>query len=170
MTTIRRLCVPLALVLLVAPVPSLLAGDAKEAAKKSRRESGLLVRLMHLMPPAFAQELNLSAQQQKDVSALDAEFRAKRRDILIQSVIKIWTIIESLSAEDEKREPAPVLAIAHEVTGGLLNMRRTRAAYEQKMLALFSDEQREQFTSLNRVDWVESGRRRKTDNAVSSQQ
>jgi Spy/CpxP family protein refolding chaperone len=112
------------------------------------RGDGLIARMVHLMPPAFAEELDLNPQQEKQIAGLETEFRKKRQEILIQTGFQVFQIIDNLGEEEEKREPAPVLAIAHEITGGLLECRRMRAGYEKKMLALLNPEQREQFVDL----------------------
>jgi Spy/CpxP family protein refolding chaperone len=123
----------------------LLPGERR--AERSRGD-GFFARMAHLMPPAFAHELNLDPEQEKQISALETEFRKKRQEILIQTGFQVFAIIDNLGEEEEQREPAPVLAIAHEITGGLLESRRLRAGFEKKMLALLNPEQREQFIDL----------------------
>jgi Spy/CpxP family protein refolding chaperone len=121
---------------------------SQEARRSRTRGDGMIARLLHLMPPAFAEELNLDAEQQQKINGLETEFRKKRQEILVQTGVQVYSIIDKLGEEEDKREPAPVLAIAHEITGGLLQCRRLRAGYEQKMLALLNAQQREDFIDL----------------------
>jgi Spy/CpxP family protein refolding chaperone len=119
----------------------------QEARRSRTRGDGMIARLIHLMPPAFADELNLDAEQKQKIGGLETEFRKKRQEILVQTGIQVYSIIEKLG-EEEDAEPAPVLAIAHQITGGLLESRRLRAGFEKKMLALLNAQQREEFIDL----------------------
>jgi Spy/CpxP family protein refolding chaperone len=140
------LCLSVAFVL--APWSQARADDDKGKPTKQRRPHELIARVLHLMPPDYAFELDLTAEQHKSLAALEGEFRKKRQEILMQSVMKVWSMVDGLDDEGDKREPAPVLAIAHEVTGGLLNLRRSRASFEHKLLAMLNPEQREHFAAL----------------------
>ena len=122
--------------------------DRCDDRRQDRRGDGLIARMVHLMPPAFAEHLDLDAQQQKTISGLETEFRKKRQEILIQTGFKVFNIIDNLGEAEEEREPAPVLAIAHEVTGGLLQSRRLRFSFEKKVFAVLSPEQKEEFIDL----------------------
>jgi Spy/CpxP family protein refolding chaperone len=128
-----------------------LAGTAQaqkgQERNKERSRSGLFARIIELLPQDFADELNLDAQQRKKIQELEEEFDQRRTQALIKSAMQVAGIINGLQKEDN-REAAPILAIAHEVTGGLLDERRLRVEYEKKMLALFNDEQREKYAEL----------------------
>jgi hypothetical protein len=117
-------------------------------APTARPRDGLLPRVLHLMPPAFVEPLQLTAEQRDTIQKLDAQFNARRKATLVKAVLSIVGIIESLNAKDGDAEPAPALAIAHEVTGALLDMRRTRVALERKMQAALDPQQREMFLTL----------------------
>jgi len=103
--------------------------------------------VLYLMPPAFQDELQLSDVQRKKIQELQEELRQQRRLILVKVFTKVRAILASLE-EEGKEEPAPVLAIAHEITGGLLEMRRGRVALEKKMLAVLDAKQREKYAEL----------------------
>src|SRR5688572_6760608 len=100
-------------------------GQEVRQARKSEPRDGFITRLVHLMPPVFAAELNLNAQQKGEIKKLSEEFAGKRRDVFIKTGVKVMTIIEDMR-DDQEGELAPVLAICHEITGGLLESRRTR--------------------------------------------
>lgn len=116
--------------------------------KKDKGGDGLIARVFHLMPPGFAAELNLTADQKKQIQALEGEFKTKKMESLMKTVGKVMVIIDSLEADDELREPAPVLALTHEITGALLESRRMRLAYEQKVVALLNADQKATFAEL----------------------
>ena len=122
--------------------------QAQEKSERGRPRDGMFARMTHLLPPGSDIELNLTAEQHKHVQTMEAQFKDKRRAALIKAALNITNIVKSLEAEDDKREPAPVLAIAHEVTGALLEMRRTRVVYERKVLALLDAGQQERFHTL----------------------
>src|SRR5262245_23276117 len=97
--------------------------------KNEQQRFGPIARAVHLMPPAFAAELELTADQRDQIKKLDQEFKGKRRDALTRTAVKVMAIVEGMQEQDDDRELAPVLAICHEITGGLLESRRTRMAY-----------------------------------------
>lgn len=122
--------------------------DRDRDREDGRERPGLFPRLLHLLPPGYAQELNLSEEQRKQVEKLESSFNAKRQAILMRSVLTLSGILQSLEGKEDQREPAPVLAIAHEVTGALLYMRRERAASEKKLLAILEPEQKQRYHAL----------------------
>jgi hypothetical protein len=122
----------------------------KETRKTEQQRDGLIARAVHLMPSGFAVKLNLTADQRGQIEKLDQEFKAQRREALTKTAFKVMALVESLQ-EEEDRELAPVLAICHEITGGLLESRRTRMAYEQKMLSFLDEDQKEQFARLKEM-------------------
>jgi len=139
-----------ALALMVVPTSAM----AQEIATKRDREKerdGLIGRVLHLMPPRFAAELRLTAEQRSQIQKLEQEFKAKRIESLMRTVARVMAIVESLDADEADKEPAPVLALAHEVTGGLLESRRTRMKYEKEMLTLLNPEQQVKFAHLKEL-------------------
>jgi Spy/CpxP family protein refolding chaperone len=124
-------------------------GFAQEKTRDDDKERlGLIGRVLHLMPPAFATELKLTTEQQGQIQKLEQEFKEKRRASLMQTVTRVMVIIESMEADDDDKETAPVLALAHEITGGLLETRRSRIGFEKKMMALLNVEQQVKFGHL----------------------
>lgn len=124
-------------------------GEKKEKKEpKDKGGDGLIARVFHLVPPGFAAELNLTADQKKQIQALEGEFKTKKMEALMKTVGKVMVIIDSLEADDELREPAPVLALTHEITGALLESRRMRLGYEQKVVALLNADQKATFAEL----------------------
>jgi Spy/CpxP family protein refolding chaperone len=126
-------------------------GLAQEKSAKSDDDKdrvGVIGRVLHLMPPAFAAELKLTTEQQGQIQKLEQEFKAKRVKTLMQTVTRVMAIIESMEADDPDKETAPVLALGHEITGGLLETRRTRIGYEKKLITLLSAEQQAKFAHL----------------------
>jgi Spy/CpxP family protein refolding chaperone len=136
----------------VAAQEPAIGGKAQEKGVKQRAKDddrdGLLSRAMFLMPPHCAAELKLTAEQRTQVQKLEQDFKAKRMESLMRSAARVMTIVESMEADDEKEEIAPILSICHEVTGGLLEARRTRVVYEKKMLGMLNPDQQAKFVSL----------------------
>lgn len=134
--------------LVIAPA----IGPAQEKGKgeKSKGEKGdsLLGRVIYLVPPTMAKELNLSEEQRREILKLEGSFRSKRTESMVGSVSRVMSIIDSLDDEDDNKEPTPVLALCHEITGGLLEARRLRLAYEKKANALLNPEQQRRFAQL----------------------
>jgi hypothetical protein len=132
----------------------LLAWSEMAPAQKLHREQnqpsprvGLITRIVHLLPSAWAEEMHLDAQQQQQIRKLEQEFDQKRQQILFKTAAHVVGIVQSLQKE-EQREAAPVLAIVHDITGGLLDARRIRVAYDKKLLAVLNEEQKEQYLEL----------------------
>lgn len=137
--------------LLILPPAAQAQKPKREPAPKLTRTApaaGLFVRLMHLIPPAFVDDLKLDAKQAEEFRRLEKVFSEKRQAALVKTGVKLLSIWRSLEADDESSEPAPVLAIAHEVTGCLLEMRRARVTLERKAVAALNDEQRERYRQL----------------------
>lgn len=129
----------------------ILVGTAHAQKRQERSESkppsGLFARIIELLPQDFADELNLDAQQRQKIQQLEEEFDQRRKQTLIRSAVQVAGILSSLQRQ-ENREAAPILAVAHEVTGGLLDERRLRVEYEKRILALLNDEQRQRYAEL----------------------
>ena len=75
--------------------------------------------------------MKLTTEQQGQIQKLDQEFKNKRIQAAMQTVMRVMAIIESLESDDADKETAPILALSHEITGGLLETRRTRIGYEK---------------------------------------
>lgn len=142
MVTTRCLCACMSLVLIFPE-----AVGAQEAARPGKQD-GLVARIRYLVPPGVAEELNLSTEQARQVKQLEKEYRQQWRETMLKAVLKIVIIIENSGSDDESCEPAPVLAIAHEVTGTLLQLRRARVGFERKVLAVLNTEQKEKYRKL----------------------
>jgi Spy/CpxP family protein refolding chaperone len=130
-----------------------MSGASQEKQKKDRDEGkkvrdGVVSRVVHLMPPAFAAELKLTAEQSGQVAKIEQEFKDARVKSMMGSVSRIIAIVEDLDDLGEDKEVAPVLALAHEITGGLLESRRLRVHYEKKMCALLNADQQTKFAQL----------------------
>jgi hypothetical protein len=110
-----------------------------ESKKQPPRTDSRIARFMSLMPAGLEQELQLSSEQRTKIQQLNQEFNQKRLATLVGTGMKVMSIMDS---GKEKAEPAPVLAIVHEITGALLETRRSRVGFEKKMLAVLSDEQK----------------------------
>jgi Spy/CpxP family protein refolding chaperone len=119
-------------------------GD-KVDGKKIR--DGFVGRVLHLMPPAFAVELKLTAEQNGQIQKLEQEFKDLRTKSMMGTVSRIIAIVESMDEGDDK-EVAPVLALAHEITGGLLESRRLRINCEKKLAGVLNAEQQTKFAEL----------------------
>jgi hypothetical protein len=144
---IRIRCYTVASLAMVLALAGTAQAQKEQERNKLRPRSGLFARIIELLPQDFADELNLDAQQRQKIQGLQEEFDQRRTQALIRSAMQVAGLINGLQKEDN-REAAPVLAIAHEVTGGLLDERRLRVEYEKRMLALFNDEQREKYAEL----------------------
>jgi Spy/CpxP family protein refolding chaperone len=123
------------------------AQDKSEVRKGRHNQDGLIARAIYLLPPGFAAKLSLTEEQRQRIQKLEQEFKEKRRDVLAQAAGKVVSTVESMQQEDGQ-ELAPVMAMFHEVTGGLLESRRLHKQYEQKMLALLTDSQKERLAGL----------------------
>ena len=141
----RRLNAMVAVVALT--VLPMSAWAQEKGAKDQKEREGLFGRVLHLMPPTFAAELNLTAEQRTQIQKLEQEFKTKRVESLLQTVGRVMAIVESMDGDDHK-ELAPVLALAHEITGGLLESRRARMGYEKKMVAVLNPEQQAKLAHL----------------------
>src|SRR5437867_6896400 len=67
---------------------------------------------------------------------------------MTKTMLKIKTIMDKVGRNEEA---APALAVANAVTSSLLDMKRTRAAYEKKVLAELSDEQQRKFAAWQKL-------------------
>lgn len=131
--------------------------------KTDKTTGGFGERIIYLVPPTIAEELNLSEEQTAMVKKLENEFKAARRQQLMLTGIKIARLIEASEAGEEDGERPPILEVAHEVTGALLELKRGRAVYEKKALAHFKPEQRQKYLEYKRG----SGRRGGGDGILS---
>jgi Spy/CpxP family protein refolding chaperone len=138
------MCFAMAAVLVI---PARAGAQENQRRETGRDRDGLLARVLNLVPPAIARELNLTAEQRTQIEALEQQFKQKRQATLMNTIIKVTVIVKSLD-DEENAEPAPVLAISHEITGCLLTMRRTRFELEKKVLTLLDDRQRAEFVEL----------------------
>lgn len=126
------------------------AQEKSVAPKSEPMFDGLLARTIHLLPPAIAAELNLKPEQKAQIQRIEEEYRNKRREAILDAAGKVMTIIDGIQ-EGGDFESAPTLAICHEITGGLLQSRRARIAYEKKMLAVLDDRQKDEFARLKNM-------------------
>jgi len=94
-----------------------------------------------LVPRAVPDELNLSDEQRQKVRQLQQDCATKNKLALAGTALKVARLIDSLR-RDDGAEPAPGLAIAHEITGGLLQARRNCAGCEHQVLAVLDDVQK----------------------------
>lgn len=123
------------------------ATPAQETACTSKPH-GLGTTIWYLVPPEIIPDLKLTSEQARQVRQLEKEFTQQRRETMLRAVLKIVFIVENSGTEDEGAEPAPVLAVAHEVTGALLQLERARVGFEKKVLALLDMEQKETYRKL----------------------
>jgi len=128
---------------LVAAAP---AADPKPA--KERPREGLIVRLFGPVPDCCIDQLDLSADQKEKVKALAQEQEQKNKQVVTSTALKLYGIINSCRRDDGTGEPAPGLAIAHEIVGGVLECRRSRVNMERQLQGVLSPEQKEKFVQL----------------------
>lgn len=125
------------------------AQEGQQRGEAGRARDGLVARVMNLVPPALARELKLTPEQKKQIEGLEQQFNQKRQAALLNTLMKVTAIVKGL-ADEENGEPAPVLAISHEITGCLLHMRRTRTELEKQVLAALDERQRTEFAELKK--------------------
>jgi Spy/CpxP family protein refolding chaperone len=131
--------------LLVLP-GALRAEERKIVIKEvSKPDAGIIQRIRHIMPPAYEDKLALTNDQRKQIRALDDQFKQKRRDIMRAEFDTIQKIIDDIHNE---KETAPAMAIVHEVTGAILQIRHARADFQKKIVAVLDEKQKEQFREL----------------------
>lgn len=118
-------------------VPGALAQDRRT----EESGDGFIVRLTSLVPPSVKRELQLNKEQTMQLQILEEEFKQKRMATVFKTAVSIAGIVDSKKGAKDQ-EPAPVLAIAHEVTGGLLELRRTRVRYEQQVAKFLDEKQK----------------------------
>lgn len=135
-------CLALSLVLIFPA-----ATPAQETAR-TRKPHGLGATIRYLVPPEIMEDLKLTSEQARQVRQLEREFTQQRRETMLHAVLKIVFIVDNSGTEDEGAEPAPVLAVAHEVTGTLLQLQRARVGFEKKVFALLDKEQKETYRKL----------------------
>jgi Spy/CpxP family protein refolding chaperone len=128
-----------------------MAQDKKPKIDKDKERDGLIARVLNLMPPGYAAELNLTAEQRGQIQKLEQEFKTQRVASLMKTAGKVMAIVEGMDADEGDRELAPILALTHEITGGLLESRRTRLSYEKKMVALLNADQQAKFAHLKEL-------------------
>src|SRR4051812_45245222 len=108
MVTACRYLTWVGVALLLAPSGAARAQGEDEAPARARPRAGLIARILHLIPPAFTEELNLNPEQRKKLHELQQEFRQKRRAILVKTALKVAAIVDSLEEGREGGETAPV--------------------------------------------------------------
>src|SRR5262245_56187833 len=101
-----------------------------------------------LVPPALAAELKLSEQQRTKVDALEKEFQTQHKTAMMMTMLKVKTIMDKVERDEES---APALAIASAVTSSLLELKRTRANYEKKLLEMLDQEQQQKFRAWQKL-------------------
>jgi Spy/CpxP family protein refolding chaperone len=143
----RQCYMGMSLALVLALVGTTRAQKAIPQRDEEPTRPGLVTRIVELLPSAYADQLNLDAQQRQKINELEKEYTQKRKQALVLAVAQVVGIVEDLQRADH-REDAPVLSIVHEVTGGLLAERRIRVEYERKLLALLNDEQKQHYAEL----------------------
>jgi Spy/CpxP family protein refolding chaperone len=111
-------------------------------------DGGLLARFTRLAPAGCADDLNLDEAQRQRLRQLEQECQQKTRAALTQTAFKVYGVIKSMERHDETAEPAPGLAIAHEIVGGILEARRARVRAERQLLTALNPDQKEQFVAL----------------------
>jgi hypothetical protein len=107
-----------------------------------------------LMSPALADELKVDAEQRKKVDALDQEFQQQRKAALNMTLLKVKTILDKI---ERNEEAAPALAITTAVTSSLLEVKRTQAAYEKKVMELLNADQQKKYAA-----WLKARPKTKT--------
>lgn len=113
---------------------------------KAKQRDGLFARVIWLVPEPTLEKLNLTDEQKQKIQEIDQEFQSKRQESLTKAAFKLYGMVNA--PDDGPQEPAPALAITHEITGGLLETRRIRAAYEQKFVAVLNENQRAEYQRL----------------------
>ena len=146
MVALRFSKVFVCLAVLLVPLATLSSQEGKEGKGRDKERDGLIARIRSLIPPAAMKELNLSAEQQTKLSQLEQEFKDHRRNDLGKTAVKVMAMVKDL--ENEEDEAIPVLAILHEVTGGLIEARKSRIAFDKKVEDLLTPEQKTKWADL----------------------
>ncbi|MGE3803972.1 MAG: hypothetical protein AB7K24_04775 [Gemmataceae bacterium] len=104
--------------------------------------------LLPLVPQETLEKLQVTDEQARQIQQLDRRFKQDCFQALLFSGLRVMAIAERAKKEDDTGEPAPTLAIAHEITGTLLNLQRSRADYRRKAIALLSEEQQTRYQKV----------------------
>jgi Spy/CpxP family protein refolding chaperone len=114
-----------------------------------------------LLPARIAEKLQLSKEQQQKVEALEREFKSKREWGMMQTMLKMKSVLDT--AEKDGDKAAAALAVTNAITGTLLDMRRTRTSYEKKLLGLLNDEQKKTFQEMKKEGRRQERRERRRE-------
>jgi hypothetical protein len=101
-----------------------------------------------LVPPALAKLLMLDAEQRKKVDELEQAFQQERKTALMLAMLKVKGLMDKI---ERKEEAAPALAVIAMTTNTLLELKRTHAAYEKKVVDLLTDEQKAKFAAWQKL-------------------
>jgi hypothetical protein len=143
MTTYRN---PAAWAIMLLFIGGTTAG-AQEPAKQDEKKTESPP-LHRLLPAEIADQLKLDEEQQKKIQQLEKEFKSKRDFAMMQTMLKMKNVMDSIEKEGEKG--AAALAVTNAITGTLLEMRRTQTAYESKLLGVLDDQQKKQYQELTK--------------------
>src|SRR4051812_34264878 len=100
MVTARYYLMSVGVALLLATSRPAQAQQQSGGPERHRPRTGPIARLLHLMPPAWAEELHLSPEQREKIQQLEDEFKQRRRTLLVQTVRKVSAIINSLEGDN----------------------------------------------------------------------
>jgi hypothetical protein len=101
-----------------------------------------------LVPAPLAEALKLDAEQRKKVDDLEQMFQKERKAAMALTMLKVKVILDRIENDEE---PAPALAIASAVTSAMLDLKRSRAGYEKKVMEVLSEDQKRQFAAWKKL-------------------
>jgi len=135
----------LAIGLALGAANTVMADPPKE---KVRPHDGLIVRLFGPVPTHCVDQLDLTAEQRDKVQAMEQERAQKNKQMIGATAIKVYTMVDACRRGDPNAEPAPGLAIAHDIIGCVLECRRNHVLVERQLQGVLSPDQKVKFAEL----------------------
>ncbi len=156
MSHLRTLTWTLGVAVLLAPVGAARADEPAQTREGqfSRMELpvfSILERMNHLLVPGAQGKLNLTAQQLDQITKLQYDFRAQRRDMLIKLADNLATKCREKDEDGVTRFDACQGALT--VFTGLLRIRGVRDQFESKARDLLTADQKKQYAQLE-DEWL----------------
>jgi hypothetical protein len=147
----RKLLWCLSTVVLLAPWNSTRAADPAAVVNPADLCFGLLERMNVLLVPGAEDRLNLTAQQEEQLTKLKYEFRAKRREAIQGVCTELVRARQRVQeADDDRQLDAGSIGIA--IFCGFLKVRGLRDHYEVKAFDVLNADQKKQYAQYER-EW-----------------
>jgi hypothetical protein len=151
MTCHRKLLWCLSAAVLLAPWSATRAAEPAAVVNPADLCFGLLERMNVLLAPGAEDRLNLSAEQEEQLTKLKYEFRAKRRAALEAVCTELVRARQRVQdADDERQLDAGSMGIA--IFCGFLKIRGLRDQYEVKAFDVLNADQKKQYAQYER-EW-----------------